>query len=150
MNDYAGESGGASSTPLPTVDYEAVEMDTASVKSFGDALIKDAENMLTASQDIKGQLVNPSADQLGQYTTFAVGADPRQETLHSIVVEHSQRMNDTQRLLGDVSTSLRNTGRICQIIAAQLGDRDALNALSLDEVRGLITEATGGSKTEDV
>lgn len=150
MNDYAGESGGGSSTPQPTVEYEAVEMDTASVKSFGDALIKDAANMLTASQDIKGQLVNPSADQLGQYTTFAVGADPRQETLHDIVVQHSQRMNDTHILLNKVSTSLRNTGLICQVIAARLGDRDALNSLSLDEVKGLITEVTEGPKTEDV
>lgn len=149
MNDYAGESGGGSSAPLPTVEYEAVEMDTASVKAFGDALIKDAENMMTASKDIKDQLVNPAAGERGAETTYAVGADPRQETLHSIVVEHSQRMDDTQVLLKKARISLHNAGLICQAIATQLGDVDALNGTSVDQVKNIIGDATK-KPSEDV
>lgn len=148
MNEYAGESGGGSTTPQPTVDYEPVEMDTASVKAFGEALVKDADNMELASDDISDQLKNPTAE-YGAETRFAVGADPRQETLHSIVVEHSQRMHETKILLGNVSMSLRNTGLICQLIASQLGDGDALNGASVEEVEAIIGDVTK-PKTGDV
>ncbi|ADD44265.1 hypothetical protein [Stackebrandtia nassauensis] len=147
MNDYAGESGGGSSAPQPNIEFEAVEMDTVSLKAFGDALLKDAENLKTAAGDIREQLQNPAGER-GDDMIQPVGADPRQETLHGIAITHSQRMQETNVYLAQASIAVNNLGLLCKYIAGSIGDVDTLNSSSIDQVSDVINDVTKPKKEE--
>lgn len=151
MNDHAGDSGGGSTTPTPDIEFVAVEMETASVSAFGDALIKDAANLKTAAGDVNKQLVDPGMEGTREAETGPpVGADPRQETLHSLITTHSERMIETRRFLENAALAVENLGKVSQIIVSQFGDTDALNATSIDQVKGLIEQTTREGKLIEV
>ena len=149
MNDSIGVDGitGGHNTPTPSIEYPPVSIDVDSVAGFGTALGLQAGNIGDAKGGIKSRM---GLDEGGKYSAagLPVGGGNQNLTLTRFAAGNAERMAEIGTFLDNVETGLRNLSNLTAALVAEFGDRDALNAVDIDEVKAVIAAGDPSNGTE--
>jgi hypothetical protein len=146
MNDAIAPDGatGGPSPAMPTIEYQPIEMEVDSVATFGESLLRQAENVGTVKPEITAQLNGSQAGDRGLESSVPVGGGLQDLTVYQYAIRNVERMDEMSTFLSNVETGLRNLGKITQAITAEYGSQDALNGADIGRINEIIT---GGQRS---